>query len=155
MDELLVGLRVLLSLGAVVALLWLAQRHLMRKENVRGTVNAVTVVARQGIGHRSAVVVVQTGGQRLILGVTEQSINVLHKEEMPAQNAARPEFPESFAATLDAATRDSVRASPALMSRREAQAGAAGSQSSLIDGSILSAETWKKAAQALKIGRTS
>jgi flagellar protein FliO/FliZ len=154
MDELLAGLRVLLSLGAVLALLWLAQRHLMRKGSVRGTVNLVTVVARQGIGHRAAVVVIQTGGQQLTLGVTEQSINVLHKEEMPTDTAAVPATSGSFAATLDAA-RNSVPASPVLTSRRDAHAGATGTAPSVLEGSILSTDTWRKAARALKIGRSS
>lgn len=154
MDELLVGLRVLLSLGAVVALLWLAQRHLMRKGNVRGTENPVTVLARQGIGNRAAVVVIQAGGQRLTLGVTEQSINVLHKEEMPTDTESVLQPSESFAATLDAAAQDGRPSLPALVPAPTAQLGAAGG-ASLLEGSILSADTWKKAAQALKIGRTS
>jgi len=83
MDTLLLALRVVLSLGAVVAVLWLVQRRVTRNTRGRGTADPVKVVARRGLGQKASVVVVDTGGQRFVLGVTEHSVNVLHSAEAP------------------------------------------------------------------------
>ena len=106
MDTLLVALRVALSLAAVVGLLWVLQRR-MQKGTRRGPkASLVSVVGRQGLGQKASVVVVDVEGRRFVLGVTEQSVTVLHDAVSPA---------ESFATTLhaadaDASTRLAVRA---------------------------------------------
>jgi len=84
MDTLLLALRVVLSLGAVVGVLWLVQRRVTRTSRTRGTADPLTVVARRGLGQKASVVVVDTGGQRFVLGVTEHNVNVLHTSEAPA-----------------------------------------------------------------------
>nr|WP_244634545.1 flagellar biosynthetic protein FliO [Frigoribacterium sp. CFBP 8754] len=43
----------------------------------------VTVVARQGLGAKASVVVVDVEGERLVLGVTESSVTVLSAAEVP------------------------------------------------------------------------
>lgn len=87
MDELLLGARVLLSLGAVLAILWLAQRRLGRNPGALQGTPPVEVIARQGIGQKAAVVIMDSGGQRFTLGVTEQSVTVLHREDAPVRSA--------------------------------------------------------------------
>ncbi|MGN6406562.1 flagellar biosynthetic protein FliO [Sinomonas sp.] len=83
MDSLILGLRVLVSLGAVLGLMWLLQRRLRRGTGAPKA-KALAVVARQSVGPKAAVVLVDTDGQRFLLGVTEHGINVLHTSEAPA-----------------------------------------------------------------------
>nr|WP_244638751.1 MULTISPECIES: flagellar biosynthetic protein FliO [unclassified Frigoribacterium] len=48
----------------------------------------VSIVARQGIGAKASVVVVDVEGERLVLGVTESSITVLAAADAPAAQPA-------------------------------------------------------------------
>ncbi|WP_138418227.1 flagellar biosynthetic protein FliO [Sinomonas gamaensis] len=83
MDSLILGLRVLVSLGAVLGLMWLLHRRLRRGTGAPKA-KALAVVARQSVGPKASVVLVDTDGQRFLLGVTEHGINVLHSSEAPA-----------------------------------------------------------------------
>lgn len=130
MDEFILWLRVLLSLGAVLAVLWLLQRRLHRRGGTSGAALPLNVVARQGVGQKSAVVIVDTGGRRFLLGVTEQSINVLHSEEVPEEEQAPA--PDGFAPSLEYASRRGSRTA--------------------LEGSILSPRTWQQGADALRKG---
>ena len=85
METLFLGLRVLVSLGAVLALLWWLQRRFSRSAGANNEQVPVRVVTRQPITPKASVVVVETGGQRFLLGVTEGSVNVLHTSELPAE----------------------------------------------------------------------
>lgn len=85
METLFVALRVLLSLGAVLALLWLLQRRFARGGAATGkgkTAAALTVVGRQNVGAKASVVVLEHDGRRFLLGVTEHGVNVLHSNEI-------------------------------------------------------------------------
>ncbi|NIJ05320.1 flagellar biosynthetic protein FliO [Frigoribacterium faeni] len=85
MDTLFVALRVALSLGVVLALLWVLQKRIAKGGLRPGRASApVTVVARQGIGAKASVVVVDVEGERLVLGVTESSVTVLAAADVPA-----------------------------------------------------------------------
>jgi len=84
-DTLFVALRVALSLGVVLALLWVLQKRIAKGGLRPGRASApVTVVARQGIGAKASVVVVDVEGERLVLGVTESSVTVLAAADVPA-----------------------------------------------------------------------
>lgn len=88
METLFVALRVLLSLGAVLALLWLLQRRFARGGAATGkskTAAALTVVGRQNVGSKASVVVLEHDGRRFLLGVTEHGVNVLHSNEVSPQ----------------------------------------------------------------------
>ena len=78
MDTVVVGLRVVLSLGVVLALLWVLQKRLVKggRAGTRAT-SQVSVVARQGVGAKASVVVVDVEGERLVLGVTESRVSQL------------------------------------------------------------------------------
>lgn len=131
MDELVLWLRVLLSLGAVLALLWLLQRRLLQKGRLGGAAALpLKVVARQGLGQKSAVVIVETVGRRFLLGVTEQSISVLHSEDVPEEEQA-PGL-DGFARSLENASLPVSR--------------------TVLGGSILSPRTWQQGADALRKG---
>jgi flagellar protein FliO/FliZ len=147
MDTLFVALRVVLSLAAVLALLWYAQRRITRGKAKGKTAELMTVVGRQGIGLKASVVVVDVDGMRFLLGVTEHAVNVLHSTDAPAGRAtAQDESPsDAFAATLAGVTNIDMASatSQALRPRRNAQTVQA-------SGSILSPTTWKQTAAALR-----
>jgi flagellar protein FliO/FliZ len=115
-DTVVVGLRVVLSLGVVLALLWVLQKRLVKggRAGTRAT-SQVSVVARQGVGAKASVVVVDVEGERLVLGVTESSVTVLAAADRPVEVApltlvpsgapvATPAPSASFAAVLSAET---------------------------------------------------
>lgn len=93
MDSLILGLRVLVALGAVLGLMWFLQRRLGQGTGRRRADRALTVVSRQSLGQKASVVVVDAAGQRFLLGVTEHAVNVLHTGDIPAEteDAAAPE----------------------------------------------------------------
>ena len=83
MEPVFLALRVVLSLAVVLGLLWIVQRRLGRKSRKNNTGDLVTVVTRRGISQKASVVVVDVDGMRYLLGVTEQSVNVLGTSEAP------------------------------------------------------------------------
>ena len=140
MDTLLLALRVVLSLGAVVGVLWLVQRRVSRVTRSGGPADPLKVVARRGLGQKASVVVVDTGGQRFLLGVTEHAVNVLHTSEVPAEEVGA----DAFARLLTHAQDDRPTADPQRFRDRKRPGS--------MDGSILSAATWKQAGAAIKKG---
>ncbi|MCP2032939.1 flagellar protein FliO/FliZ [Okibacterium sp. HSC-33S16] len=152
MDTLFVALRVILSLAAVLGLLWYAQRRLTRGKSRSKAAELVTVVGRQGIGLKASVVVVDVDGKRFLLGVTEHAVNVLHSDDVPALETATTaevtsESPaKSFANTLAEVTDISgaATAPTAPLRPRKHQPSVQAS------GSILSPSTWKQTAAALR-----
>jgi flagellar protein FliO/FliZ len=146
-DTVFVALRVVLSLAAVLALLWYAQRRISRGKAKGKAADLVSVVGRQGIGLKASVVVVDVDGTRFLLGVTEHAVNVLHSTDALAGRAtANAELPtDAFAATLADVT--DIDAAPtnsqALRPRRHSPPAQA-------SGSILSPATWKQTAAALR-----
>lgn len=145
MDVLTLALRVVLSLAFVVVLLWYIQRRVSRTHQGARAGDPLTIVSRRGLGQKSSVVVVETDGKRFLLGVTEQSVNVLHTSDAPAPVAdAAPSTGKVFALKLAAATGTDGEVPPV---RRRSQR-----QPSPLDGSVLSPETWKQAGQAIRKG---
>ncbi|MBF4581581.1 FliO/MopB family protein [Curtobacterium sp. VKM Ac-2865] len=89
MDTLVITLRVALSLGVVLALMWVLHRRMAKgqfgRAKARGRRSAaIEVVGRTGIGGKASVVVVDVEGERLVLGVTEHGVSLLTSGEAPA-----------------------------------------------------------------------
>ena len=87
-------LRLLVSLGAVLALLvvlarYAAKRGLGGVRPGRGTVS-VDVLSRRSLGKASSVQVVQVGSRVMVLGVTDRSVSVL--TELDEAELAQPEL---------------------------------------------------------------
>jgi flagellar protein FliO/FliZ len=84
-------LRVAVSLGVVIGLMWLAATTLRRTgmgngmgmggTGLRRRSSPIEVVARQGVGRRASVALVRTAGRGLVLGVTDNQITVLAETE--------------------------------------------------------------------------
>ena len=109
METVVLALRVALSLAVVLGLLWVLQRRFSRGART-GARKLVRVVERQTIGPKASVVVVDADGQRFLLGVTDQAVNVLDSREAPAEEEAQPAHrapqtaSDSFARLLELAT---------------------------------------------------
>ena len=83
MDAVVLGLRVLLSLAVVLGLLWYLHRKISRFNRTGNKADPVTIVTRQGISPKASVVMIEADGRRFLLGVTDQSVNVLHTSAAP------------------------------------------------------------------------
>jgi len=175
MDTLVLILRVALSLAAVLGLLWVLQKRLGKGARVRKAGGGLAVVARQGLGRKASVVLLETDGRRLLLGVTEHSVTVLQAGEGETETAAAAAVTaprleavraRQFAEVLDATGTDgtaraaSESATPAvsepggeplaLRPRRNRHQAPA---SSGLAGSILSPATWRQTTAALRQAR--
>ncbi|MDQ0737107.1 FliO/MopB family protein [Arthrobacter agilis] len=181
MDVVVLALRVLLSLGVVLALLFVLHRKVSRINGNRAGAGLVSVVARQGIGAKASVVVLDAEGTRFYLGVTEQSVSVLHSSAAPRALQAVPGSDDAagrtapavagpaetsdarFAAslklaggavdTLPAADVAPAPATASPTSRRAARATESARPGAPLNGSILSPATWKQTAAFLRQGR--
>lgn len=144
-DELQILLRTLVSLGVVLALLVMfARRAKNGKLPVvglrRSTGQAhLRVVARQSLGGRSQVALVEVEGRHIVLGVTETQVTMLTEVE--------PIEPEPGEDTDQDETTTDTPISPAA---RKPQAT---SPANPLEGSALSPHTWSQAWDAVR-GRT-
>ena len=157
MDTLFVALRVLLSLAAVVGLLWFLQRHITKGTQSTRATKLVNVVTRQGLAQKASVVVIDVGGKRFLLGLTEHSVTVLDATELPVLDTAA-----AFGSALtDAALTDAVVtpgtrkpvATPIPFPQQFDPRTGLPRRAGALDGSILSLSTWKRAAVALRSSR--
>ncbi|WP_182048043.1 FliO/MopB family protein [Curtobacterium sp. ME26] len=190
MDTLWMALRVAVSLGVVLALMWVLHRRATKgglgaAAKGRGRRSAaVEVVGRQGIGGKASVVVVDVEGERLVLGVSEQSVSLLRSGPTPAPELSivtgpvvlptvapvRPVAPvapepapaapsadrfraelerqDRAATVLPADTATPLPKRPRGSARRPGRTVVPTAQQ--LQGSVLSADTWRQAAAALR-----
>lgn len=121
-------LRVGFSLVIVGGLLWLLTR-VLRGPGGRGG-DALAVLARQQLTRGGAVAVVRVAGRTLVLGVTDQRVNLLAETDLdPAPPAAEPATPPT--PTTGVAPRPRL-------------AGSA------LAGSLLSPQTWRDTVEFLR-----
>lgn len=181
------ALRVAVSLGVVLALMWVLHRRATKgglgaAAKGRGRRSAaVEVVGRQGIGGKASVVVVDVEGERLVLGVSEQSVSLLRSGPTPAPElsivtgpvvlptvapvapvapepapaapsadrfGAELERQDRAATVLPADTATPLPMRPRGSARRPGRAVVPTAQQ--LHGSVLSADTWRQAAAALR-----
>ncbi|WP_199278856.1 FliO/MopB family protein [Arthrobacter sp. CAN_A2] len=167
------ALRVLLSLGVVLALLFVLHRKVSKLNGNRAGAGLVSVVARQGLGAKASLVVVEAEGTRFYLGVTEQSVSVLHSAVAPralqavprdddaevsppraAQAGAfAPDPDAAFAASLRLAAAGNAPVPTTRRAVRAAQAAGTARPTAPLQGSILAPATWKQTAAFLRQGR--
>lgn len=157
MDSLILGLRVLAALGAVLGLIWVLQRRLLKgKAKGRRRANTtLTVVSRQTVGQKASVVVVDAGDKRFLLGVTEHAVNVLHSSDVPVEIPENASAPESFADIFGDAGGEPLAGNgsrPAALRRRSEvhRRSELDKQAPPMHGSILAGSTWRQAADAIR-----
>jgi flagellar protein FliO/FliZ len=135
------AVRLVLSLGVVLGLMWLAAR-VLRGKAVRHGGDAVTVLGRAQLARGAAVAVVQVAGRELVLGVTEQRVCLLAEAaaetgaETPAEEPATPQR--------------SAAASPRLSGTTRVVSAGPDQPSGPLAGSVLSPQTWRQAVEALR-----
>lgn len=129
MDTVFLALRVLLSLAAVLGVIWYAQRRISRGNRARAG-KTINVVGRQGIGAKASVAVIDMDGKRFLLGVTEHQVTILHTSDAPVAPA------EAFSQALEEQTGEK----PAALEPVKGP----------LAGSILSADTWRRAFASLR-----
>ncbi|MFH5880080.1 flagellar biosynthetic protein FliO [Arthrobacter sp. NA-172] len=174
MDSIILGLRVLVALGAVLGLIWFLQRRVLKgrgKGKGRRRANTtLAVVSRQTVGQKASVVVVDAGDKRFLLGVTEHAINVLHSGDVPlelpetttaeARIPAEPQdvrtesFADIFREAGNGPAPEFTSAGPqATELRRRSEVhrrGELDKQAQPLHGSILAGSTWRQAAEAIR-----
>ena len=157
----MLALRVALSLAAVLGLLWFLQRRVSRTAARRRDGEAITVLGRQGVGPKAQIVVVQTDDARYVLGVTEHGVSVVDRLPVKPSGApdddARPVWSSASAeAASDAAEFDRILAATALTETTTAPSADQAPQRRVrhrndpLRGSILSPETWRQTAEAIR-----
>ncbi|MGN6407135.1 MAG: FliO/MopB family protein [Curtobacterium sp.] len=168
MDTAVIVLRVALSLGVVLALMWVLHRRVSKSGLGAGKTKgrrsaSVEVVGRQGIGGKASVVVVDVEGERLVLGVSEHGVSLLTSGQAPTPELTIVTGPVTLPVrptpSADAFSRELQRqdqAAPSLpdplpmrpRNRRAQRATLPTAQQ--LQGSILSADTWRQAAAVLR-----
>lgn len=149
MDTLFVALRVLLSLAAVVGLLWFLQRRITKGTRSTRATKLVNVVTRQGIAQKASVVVIDVEGKRFLLGVTEHSVTVLDANEIAVPDTAAAFESALSEAEATPASRKQVATPIPFPQQFDPRTGLP-RRAGALDGSILSLSTWKRAAVALR-----
>ena len=147
MDGITTTLRVIVSLGVVLGVIWYAHRLINSKKPARK--NAVTILGKQGLAAKASVVVIEAEGMRFVLGVTEHNVSVLHTSEPLPQEATAEAFAEVLAINANSdSDSDSASESEPTPKHKAAYSGTP----ALVAGSVLSAETWKRTYAALRQG---
>jgi flagellar protein FliO/FliZ len=154
--------RMLLALVLVLGVMWALARWARKPMGVGKGERVMTVLARQQLSRSSSVTVLKLMDRALVLGVTEQGVQLLTETELapieqvltvPAPSRRRVAGPALEAAAepaLDASTEPASGAEvvlPALPGTRTR---------SKLDGSVLSPDTWKQllgAARELTVRR--
>jgi len=150
-----------LSLAAVLGVLWFLQRRVARTQARRRDSEAITVLGRQGVGPKAQVVVIQTEDARYVLGVTEHGVSVVDrlpvKPASPDAEDARPTWSSATSeAASDAAEFDRILAATAMTETTGTSPADPAPQRRVrhrndpLRGSILSPEPWRQTAEAIR-----
>lgn len=83
MENLFLVLRVVVSLAVVLGLLYVLRRKLLPRSG-GGQRRQIAVVARQGVGPKTSVALIDVAGRRYLLGVGDQTVSVLDSYAAPA-----------------------------------------------------------------------
>jgi len=150
------AIRVVFSLAVVFGLIWLVARTSSRKFGGAAR-SMVRVVARQPLARTASLAVVEVGDRVLVVGVSENGVSLLTEmdpSELPAAEMAA----ETAAETETAPDRSGRAAGPWLVSPAgepdrlvptSSPATAPGVHAAVratgLNGSVLSAQTWKQA----------
>lgn len=160
MDVAVTALRVVVSLAVVLGLIWFLARSARR----RGLGNSVdvqrfSVVARHSLGRNAGVAVVRIGDEALVLGVTEQSVQLLARTPVSevmataaAPAAAVAERVDLVAATTAGHDAGALAATDALTTGLTTETDARGRAplTGPLAGSALSPATWNRAVDVLR-----
>lgn len=152
----------------MLGLLWFLQRRVAKTQSRKRDAEPITVLGRQGLGAKAQLVVVQTEDARYVLGVTEHGVSVVDRLSLRPEPAAPPTGPAPRDAAADAAEFERILAAAALTGTPATPAAPATSaapgdgtelrrrvrhRNDPLRGSILSPDTWRQTAEALRRAR--
>ncbi|MEW2461764.1 flagellar biosynthetic protein FliO [Microbacterium sp. NPDC047426] len=152
----------------MLGLLWFLQRRVAKTQSRKRDAEPITVLGRQGLGAKAQLVVVQTEDARYVLGVTEHGVSVVDRLPLRPEPAAPPTGPAPRDAAADAAEFERILAAAALTGTPATPAAPATSaapgdgtelrrrvrhRNDPLRGSILSPDTWRQTAEALRRAR--
>lgn len=152
MDTLFTALRVAVSLGLIIGLIWFVQRKSAKSTSGKGR-RPITVVAKHSLGGKSRMVIVEADGTHFVLGVTESSVVVLKSRRALSFSEAliAEEGQDRAAASTDG--QESIEPVAALARPQEGAVRGRRAARPNFTESITSIETWRKAAQSLRTTR--
>jgi flagellar protein FliO/FliZ len=162
LDTIFLALRVIVSLAVVLGALWYLQKKLGKRGIGKAAGKVVTLIGRQAVGPKASVAVVEIDGRRLVLGVTEHSVTVLHTlEQLVAERQVHPfevslaeaQYPSNVRPITAPIPIRAVVTTPADQELRRPRRQHRQQPTSRVAGSILSPETWRQASAALREAR--
>jgi flagellar protein FliO/FliZ len=158
--------RMLLALVLVLGVMWALARWARKPMGIGKGERVMTVLARQQLSRSSSVAVLKLMDRALVLGVTEQGVQLLTETELaPIEQALtvpaarRPAPAAERRRSAEPLELDGELAPPALPPAavgKPTPAGSMPSGRSKLDGSVLSPNTWKQvlgAARELTVRR--
>lgn len=161
--------RLLVSLAAVLGLMWLLARRMRKGGRLKDT-RLIDVLGRQQLSRNASVAVVRVGEQALVIGVTDAQVSVLGETDLGAAQAmvaagsTTPVKPRrTTRAPAPAGNRaDATRRAPAGRHatgsddiefddiRLPDSTSTAARQRSALSGSALSPQTWRQTVESLR-----
>lgn len=151
-------LRVVVSLGLVLAVLWFAAKGLRSTQRRSRSGVDVDVLTRQPLAQKSSLAVVRLGDRALVLGVTESRVELLHETALADVLVPRADDEAPDGVQLSSGTTGTVVPLTGVASARPSvrKAGSASSNgvaaplAGPLAGSALSPQTWSRAVQVLR-----
>jgi flagellar protein FliO/FliZ len=142
--------RVLVSLAAVLGVMWVIARRMRGSTKKRGT-RLLEVLDRQQLSRNATVAVIRIGDQALVVGVTDNQVNVLGDTDLAAAQAV---LAENEGSRRPAGARRAPTASRTVRVQKETPAPAvptdAPARANALAGSALSPATWKQTIESLR-----
>ena len=171
MDQVLLAIRVIVSLAVVIGLMWAISRLTKGRTTTKGV--PLEIVSRAAVGKKASVIVLRIGERGLVVGVTEHSMSLLAEieiEDEPVRVEQRTPVDLSAALLVEEAGYTAAEVVDHLdpVSLFDDQAVAVGLRSTIdtprhtsgrraapetstpLTGSVLSPQTWRDMAQALR-----
>jgi flagellar protein FliO/FliZ len=147
MDTVTMMGRLLVSLAAVLGIMWLLARR-MRKGGRAKDTRLIDVLGRQQLSRNASLAVVRVGEQALVIGVTDAQVSVLGETDLgtaQAMVAAAASTPVPAKRALRTAHR-----APGRHAGAEADEPAASDSRPALSGSALSPQTWRQTVESLR-----
>ena len=139
--------RLLVSLAAVLGVMWLLARR-MRKGGRAKDTRLIDVLGRQQLSRNASVAVVRVGEQALVIGVTDAQVSGLGETDLGAAQAM-------VAAASTAPVKPAAKSKPAprAVARHASEPDETeltARQRSALSGSALSPQTWRQTVESLR-----
>lgn len=163
MDTAAMLARVAFSLAVVIGLMWVLAKFMRGKSAAQRSTGSLSVVTRMSVGRRSSIAVLAVGDRHLVVGVTDEHINLL--ADLPAPQDVIEVVADARRTTIDLATTPIALAGSAnellaidagsSLSTAGTTAGVTSvditaKTSGPLTGSILSPTTWKQTVDVIR-----